>query len=346
MFPLARSGSTNAYNATAAQISSFASTAVSSGAYGNVGRNLLHNPMFNVQQGGIGPWGAGAPTTWVYGPDRWRISVAAAGDALSFNIGALNDADRTAIGDEAAVWEMAVTIGGGAGAGNACVGAQAIEGVRRLGGKTVTVSFWAHASTALYLGVSLDQLFGTGGSPSAAVFGTGQRVSVGTSWAHYSLTFAIPSTAGKTLGTNSDDYTQFNLWFSAGSSFATSSGNVGQMAGGMYLWGMQLEIGSVATPLEKIGFADDMTHCLRFYQVGNAGAWGYAAAPAAPFGYIKSLLVPMRAVPIVTLFNQALFNASPVSGVATSEADVQFIADVTAAGDASFSTGYVASAEL
>ena len=93
------------------------------------------------------------------------------------------------------------TFTGNAGAGAFNAVTQQIEDVRRLAGKTVTVSFWAVAGAGTpKLGVSLNQIFGTGGSPSAYVPTAGQAVTLTTSLARYALTFTLPSVAGKTLG--------------------------------------------------------------------------------------------------------------------------------------------------
>src|SRR5215472_11922838 len=79
MFPVARSGSSTPYHATAAEISSFASVTVSASAYGNVGRNLLHNALARAHHGGAGPWRVAAkdPTvgkTWLGGADPLPIT--------------------------------------------------------------------------------------------------------------------------------------------------------------------------------------------------------------------------------------------------------------------------------
>jgi hypothetical protein len=171
--------------------------ALSGGAY-NVGRNLLHNPLFAVAQRGTGTFTA--QVGWAYTYDRWHVTVMAAGDAYSVSRNATTDADRTAIGDEGVPWVVTHNVAGAAGTTNGCVFGQPIESVRRLSGKTVTVSFWAQIAAGTKVGVALTQDFGSGGSPSAPVVGTGQSVTGTTgAWIRYSLTFALPSAAGKTF---------------------------------------------------------------------------------------------------------------------------------------------------
>jgi hypothetical protein len=263
-------------------------------AFNDVGRNLLHNPLFNVAQRGVGPW----TTTGTFTLDRWSITLVT--DAVSVTPGGLSDAQRSAIGDEAANTSLMNVFTGNSAAGAYNYIAQSIEGVRRLGGKTVTVSFWAVAGAALRLGLNFYQAFGSGGSPSAGAWiGAGQSVLLSTTWTRYSLTFAIPSTSGKTLGTNSNDCTYLALWYSSGATNNANAGNIGVQSGTVQLWGIQLEIGSVATPLEKPDPQQDLAKCQRFYQVGISGiATGYTNAS----GYVSSFTyfpVTMRASPTV-----------------------------------------------
>ena len=113
-------------------------------AQNNVGRNLIHNPMWNIQQRGGGPFNTVAGAGYTYSVDRWRFVALAAGDSYSITtLTPTTDADRAAIGDESAAWILTHNVAGGSGATNGCLFGHGIEGVRRLSGKTVTVSFWA-----------------------------------------------------------------------------------------------------------------------------------------------------------------------------------------------------------
>jgi hypothetical protein len=262
----------------------------------NVGRNLVHNALFNVQQRGAG----NVSTNATYTSDRWMLAFVL--DASNTNPGPLNDGQRVSIGDEAATQSQVVYINGNAGATSFTVLQQRIENVRRLAGKTVTVSFWAWCgSGTLKLGASLDQSFGTGGSPSAGVLGNGQSVTLSVTPTRYSVTLSIPSVSGKTLGTNNDDFTALDLWFSAGSSNASRSGGVGVQSGAIGLWGVQLEVGSgpgYPTPLEKIDPGEDLRRCQRFYQAGSYNFQGYNAATANSIVPLR-FPVAMRATPTI-----------------------------------------------
>ena len=234
---------------------------------------------------------------------------------------------------------------GGAAATHYTVLYQNIESVRRLSGKTVTVSFWAIASAALKLGVSIDQQFGVGGSPSAAVLGVGQAVTVGATWARYSVIITLPSISGKTLGTSGNDFSELNLWLSAGTNSNTVSGNVGVQSGTFRFWGVQLEIGSVATPLEKPDPQQDLAKCQRFYQVGYTqfSSYGTAGMTAA---MIVPLPVQMRALPTIvpSLSGSSNVSASAVNSVTPYVYQTQ--GNVIATGGFSIIGAFTASADL
>ena len=267
------------------------------GAYNNVGRNLIHNPLFNIAQRGTGPW-----TVNSYTLDRWLMSTIL--DTVSYTQGQHTDATRAAIGDEAARVFLFNTFTGNAGATAGNWIQQGVEGVRRLSGKTVTVSFWAAAGATLKLGVNLFQIFGTGGSPSAftPALTTGASVTLTTQGARYSVTIPMPSSAGKTFGTNLDDYTILRIGYSSGANSNQSIGNIGVQSGSVWIWGVQLEIGSVATPLEKPDPRYDLSNCQRFYSIVDVYLVGYNVTGAL-IGTLGAFPVQMRGIPTITISN-------------------------------------------
>jgi hypothetical protein len=304
----------------------------------NVGRNLIHNSMFNVAQRGAGPFTT-APANTV---DRWLMTFSL--DTLSISQSVISDAGRGIIGDEAVAFVLSSTFTGNAGAGAFSLLEQRIEGVRRLAGKTITISFWSNATATLNLGVSLYQMFGTGGSPSTTVTINGQRVTLTGGWTRYSVTFNIPSIIGMTLGTVGD-YTGLRFWYSAGSTNAAQSGNVGVQAGTINLWGVQLEIGTKATQLEKIEYADDLRHCQRFFQAGIISVVGSAAAGGS-FNAQISFPVTMRAQPTVTLSGLSYSNASGASIYSSGSGNFVARVGTVAAGDGAMGGAYTATADL
>lgn len=308
------------------------------------GRNKLHNPVFNVAQRGTGAF----TTNGAYTLDRWAISLS--GDTMSVTQQGQTDTGRSQIGDEESYNFLQNVFTGNASAGSYDQLFQRIELVRRLANKTVTVSFYAKAASGTpKLGVSLDQVMGTGGSPSANVNGTGQAVTLSTTWTRYNLTFTTGSLSGKTLGNNGDDCTQLNFWFSSGSTNATRAGSVGVQSGTVSLWGVQLEIGPVATALEKPDPQQDLANCQRFYVAEPAQAatlYGYNTTAASVAATI-TLPVQMRITPPVVNFSFGTsVNITTPSIVALSSKALQIVGAVTATGSFGLAGTWNASADL
>lgn len=328
-------------NTTALATTQFVQAAAAP-AFNDTGRNLLHNGQFTVQQRGAGPF----TTAGVYTADRWRIDIVTS--TLTANIVALADADRTAIGNESAQFAMSSLVGGTAGTNDYAAIWQGIENLRRLSGKTVTLSFWARSNSGTpRLGANFYQSFGTGGTPSAYVTVPGQTVTLSTTWTRYSLSFALPSTAAKTFGTNGDDKTELYFWYSAGTGMATDSGSVGVQSNTFYLWGVQLEIGSVATPLAYRDPQQELALCQRFYQIANVELAGCA------IGAVSNLILPwvsfpvvMRAMPTMTYPGTVVGSTTVVNPRVVTLYGFNLILTTSAGGVSGISGVYSASADL
>lgn len=132
---------------------------------------------------------------------------------------------------------------------------QRIEDVRTFAGQTVTISFWAKASSSVTMANTIIQNFGSGGSASVSTTGTSQTLT--TSWARYSTTIAVPSVSGKTIGTSS--YIQvYPMYYSSG----TIASNV------IDVWGVQVEAGATATSFQTATgtVQGELAACQRYYQ--------------------------------------------------------------------------------
>jgi len=307
----------------------------------SIGRNLLHNSLFNIQQRGTGPFTAVGLTL-----DRWKIALV--GDTMSVSAAAQTDAGRAQIGDEASAFTLQATVTGGSSAGNYSAVSQTIESVGRLSGKTVTVSFYAFSAQAIQIGVNLLQSFGTGGSPSASVWAqvTGAAVTTSATWQRFSVTIAVPSISGKTLGLNNDGGTQLWLWLSSGATNSAPAGNVGVQSGTVNFWGMQVEVGSTATPLAKPDPRYELANCQRFYQNGS-GRFVYYQQAGAGGGYRITLAMPMRASPTVTSNFTTQTNCSGSTfGAADTQTVDLFGGTATATGTVVIVGNFSASADL
>jgi len=278
-----------------------------------VGRNLVHNSLFNIQQRGAGPF---TTLTGLYTLDRWWMQ--GSGGTMSITPVTLVDADRAAIGDESAENTIQAVVTGGAAGANYAQIVHPIEDLYRTSNKTVTASFWAKANTGTpKIGINFNQFFGTGGSPSAAVNTAGQAVTISTTWARYSVTQAIPSVAGKVMGT-AGQCVQLQIWLSSGTTNAGNAGLIGVQSGTFTIWGVQLEVGSVATPLEKPDPRYDLANCQRFYFASTAAMAGFAvtgyAGASTTLQMIRTVPVIMRVqTPVVTTSGVVLNNVSSAS---------------------------------
>lgn len=191
-------------------------------------------------------------------------------------------------------------------AGDYGILSQRIEDVTRYAGQTVTISFYAKAATGTpNVGVQLIQNFGSGGSPSAEVSIPVAAQAISTSWTRYSLTQAVPSISGKTLGTTENtSYLQLNLWTSAGSTYATPSSSTGTQNNTFSIWGVQLEYGSSVTYFTTAtgSLGGELALCQRYYWRMSTTATGVpigmgTAVDATTNWTIVDNPQPMRAIP-------------------------------------------------
>ena len=141
--------------------------------------------------------------------------------------------------------------------------------------KKVTVSFWARTSIAgtKRLGVSLQQNYGTGGSPTAEEkIITQTPIILTSSWVKYTVTFITNTLVGKTFGTNGDDYLHVNFLSAWGTTFGntyvypsvTAETFVG--AGNIDIAQVQLCSGDVALPFKPKSYEEELRACQRYYR--------------------------------------------------------------------------------
>lgn len=221
-------------------------------------RNAVINGNFDVWQK------ATSHSTAGYGSaDRWQNTRSGSSCTISRQAFTLGQTD---VPNQPTYFCRAV-VTSAAGAANYSTLSQSIEGVSTFAGSTVTVSFWAKADAARPIAVELTQYFGTGGSPSAHATGLAvSKVTLSTTWQKITLTAALPSISGKTLGSNSDDWLGLTIWFDAGSNYNTRTSTLGQQSGTFDIAQVQVEPGSVATPFERRPLATELNLCKRYGQ--------------------------------------------------------------------------------
>lgn len=272
-------------------------------------RNKIINGNFDIWQRGTS---AAAATGYNYNAaDHWLNNSAGTTIAPSrqaFTLG------QTAVPGEPAYFHRSV-VASSAGAGNYAILSQWVEGVRSLAGSTVTASFYAKADAARNIAIEFEQHFGSGGSPSASVTGIVTTRSITTAWSKVTVTAAIPSIAGKTLGTNGDDFLRMNIWFDAGSTYNARTNSLGQQSGTFDIARVQLEVGAVATPYEDVEIGETLRRCQRYFErIGDGSGGGrlhigIAAMSSSTVGNGGPYLfkVKKRAAPTVTINGPTLF---------------------------------------
>lgn len=223
------------------------------------GQNALINGAFEINQRSFT-----STTSGGYGFDRWKNGHS--GGTVTYSAQAFTTGTAPVIGYESANFARVVTSGQSASSDYSAF-QQSIESVRTFAGQTMTYSFWAKAGSGTpKLAFEVIQDFGSGGSPSSAVFSYAGQVTLTASWARYSITFSVPSIAGKTIGTSGDNLAII-LWASGGSNYNARTGSLGIQNNTFDFWGMQLEAGTQATPFKRAGgtIQGELAACQRYY---------------------------------------------------------------------------------
>ena len=226
--------------------------------YGQAGKNKVINGDFRINQRAF----TSTTTSATYGFDRFYMQAVdgtTTYSAQTFTVGAAPVA-----GYEAANFARIVSSGQTLTTAFSTL-RHLVEDVRTFAGQTATISFWAKAATGTpKVAVEIQQNFGSGGSTFVTTY-AGQ-VTLSTSWARYSVTVAVPSISGKTIGTNNDAF-GIVLFTSAGSNFDARTGSLGIQSATIDFWGIQAEYGSKATPFQTATgtIQGELSACQRYY---------------------------------------------------------------------------------
>ena len=183
---------------------------------------------------------------------------------------------------------------------------QLIENVQTYAGQIVNLSFWAKASSSITLPkIEVNQSFGSGGSgPVQTSFITSQAIT--TSWSRYTMSVAVPSIAGKTVGTSSSLGVRFFLPINSAFTFD--------------IWGVQLEAGSVATVFQTATgtLQGELAACQRYYYRATPettqGTYGIGTARSTTAGDVFiPFPVSMRVVPTVLDFANLAYQSGSLA---------------------------------
>jgi len=253
------------------------------------GKNKIINGNFSINQRGLT-----STTAQGYGFDRW--STGNSGGTVTYSSQAFTPGTAPVTGYEAANFARLVTSGQSA-AGNFAYVFQRIEDVRSYANQTITVSLWAKASTGTpKLGISIEQFFGSGGSSDVVTSTT--PVTISSSWARYSVTVAIPSISGKTIGTGSS--LGIGIMTSAGTTISAAGyPAVGVQNVTIDFWGVQAEAGSTATAFQTAtGTIQGELSAAQRYYTRTTGNNSSALLGTLGFAKSTSLAVMPFALPV------------------------------------------------
>jgi len=279
----------------------------------NLGRrNIVINGSASVNQRGDS---TGVTADGYYGPDRWyyktegeeTVSISQASDgpdgfANSYKV-EVTTADSTIAADDYARIETRLE---GQNLQHLKYGAS--------GAESITLSFYVKSSVT---GTYAVGFYSADGSRN---IGSTYTISSANTWEYKTLTFA-----GDTGGTINDDNGEaLRIWFllSAGSNFTSSDNTswagysdsrvayghtanvIGTSSATFFLTGVQMEVGSQATPFEHRSFGEELQLCQRYYTLIADGsdvsnyAFGMGAAYLSGAMYSSMHLpTPMRTAP-------------------------------------------------
>jgi hypothetical protein len=261
----------------------------------SAGKNLLINGDLGINQRAF----TSNTTTNSFNFDRWsQINVG--GGTLTTTPQVL--APATISGYGGTNYVRCVTASQSAAGDHAIYRYQGIEDVRLSAGQTITISFYAKAASGTpKIGIEVDQQFGSGGS--ASVYTLVGTPTISTSWTRYSATATLPSVSGKTIGAGNNAAIYF--WISAGSTFNSRTGSIGNQNNTFEMTGFQFEISNTATAFQTATgtLQGELAACQRYYvryapSANNYAYFGNGTNSSTTNAYITiPLPVEMRVLP-------------------------------------------------
>ena len=293
------------------------------------GRNRIINGDMRIDQRNDGASVTVNSGTSTFGVDRWK------GQASGGGVYTQQSSSIAPAGFSNSTLLTVTTADSSIAASDYYIWGQAVEGFNAADfawgtadAKTLTLSFWVRASVtgtyALFLGNNAD---------NRSIVYT-YTISAANTWEQKSIAIS-----GDTSGTwATDNSIGIGLWFTlgAGSNFNATAGvwnstlemNTNGSANWIatngatfYITGVQLEVGSVATPFEHRNYGDELARCQRYFQTSfisnpsttntdNDGVvmfGGSAAGTTTSFigGAHVQINPEMRATPTITLYDLA-----------------------------------------
>ena len=263
--------------------------------------NRIINGAFDFWQRGTSSTAAGyvAADRWNNGPNGGTVTQS----RQAFTVG-------DTLGSNNPTYFLRQTVSGQTTSAQYAITLQRIESVRSYAGQTITVLGWARRSSGTgNMAVEAEQIFGTGGSPSANVHSISvTTVTLTGSFAPFAVTMTIPPITGKTLGTSGSDSLSLNFWTSGGSDYNARTNSLGLQTIGVDLWGIHIKVGThttAATDLYKQPeMGPELARCQRYYQQFLAPPLRGVFAGASSVARLAALLpTAMRSTPAATIIS-------------------------------------------
>lgn len=252
-------------------------------------KNYVMNSNFDVWQRGTTSTN---PSTNAFLADRWRIafSVASPPSNVIHSRQKLVNNENETLFNSRYYYRVEPD---GAGTFNAAeyysLEHRIENGVRLLAGtsRQVTVSYYARSTvTSKKLGIFLSQNYGTTGSPTSQETINGTYDTLSSGWVRYSHTFTLNTLAGKTFGTDDNDYLRIVFMYAWGSDYTSIVGSTStlQGSGSTDITQVQVTIGTTTMEYKPPSYEEELRACQRYCYVNGSTssytnamiAWGWA----------------------------------------------------------------------
>ena len=280
-------------------------------------KNIIINGGMQLSQRSTSVTGIGASSGY-FTLDRFYVSLGAGDGRFTMSQSSVTDLE----GFSNALKVDCTTADTSIAAGEALVIAQHIEGfnLQQLKAtstttKAFTLSFYAKSNASR--AIVSEIIFSNGTNRQMSKLHT-----IGTSWARYTMT--VPAASSTQIDNDNSNELQLNFWLHGGSTYTggtlnddalDSVTNANRAAGigsifastdnEIEITGVQMEVGSQATPFEHRSFGEELVSCQRyFYKAVSGNNKQFAVGTYYATSLITSTLTfptTMRAAPTITV---------------------------------------------
>jgi hypothetical protein len=282
-------------------------------------KNRIINGDMRIDQRNAGA--SVTPTTTGYTIDRWEAAISA---SSKFSVQRSTTAPTGFSHSMLCTSLSAYTVG----SGELFIMRQHIEANNTVdfawgtaSAKTVTLSFWVRSSLTGTFGGLVQE-----GAAASRTYPFTYTISAANTWEQKTITITGDTSGTWGTGTGIGVDVTFSLgcgstllgtagsWAGAGYYGATGQTNLVATNGAtFYVTGVQLEVGSTATPFERRMYGNELALCQRYYYratpssggIGQAGAAVFVAPNASEAMGNNAYPVTMRAAPTISFYDNA-----------------------------------------